>query len=154
VATPYARGRRAVAGVVVVVAAARWAWPARSRTGGSGGASQGVHGRGGPVAGRGLWRTIIADVLSGKSYARPVRRVGEVVELSKGVRIVGDARDALALRLCSEYEKGASIRDLAEHTGRSYGWVHGVLTEAGVTRARGGRRTGKKTSPAAQQLRP
>ena len=41
--------------------------------------------------------------------------------------------------LRKKYEKGASIRALAESTGRSYGFVHRVLSEAGVTRrSRGG----------------
>lgn len=68
-----------------------------------------------------------------------------MVELKKGVQVVGDARNALAATLVVEYEKGASIRDLAARTGRSYGFVHLVLTEAGVTlRTRGGPRQGKK----------
>ena len=43
-------------------------------------------------------------------------------------------------------EKGASVRALAESTGRSYGFVHRVLSETGVTlRGRGaGHRTKKK----------
>ncbi|MBA8823867.1 putative transcriptional regulator [Saccharopolyspora lacisalsi] len=37
------------------------------------------------------------------------------------------------------YADGASIRRLAESTGRSYGFVHRVLTESGVPlRGRGG----------------
>ncbi|HZD14799.1 MAG TPA: helix-turn-helix domain-containing protein [Pseudonocardiaceae bacterium] len=40
-----------------------------------------------------------------------------MVELTKGTRIVGDARDALVARLSTEYQAGATIRDLAEQTG-------------------------------------
>ena len=37
------------------------------------------------------------------------------------------------------YEAGESIRSLASSTGRSYGFIHRILTEMGVTlRSRGG----------------
>ncbi|MFI7676347.1 helix-turn-helix domain-containing protein [Actinophytocola sp. NPDC049390] len=58
---------------------------------------------------------------------------------SKGRRITGAARDKIAAEMKKKYEKGASIRALAESTGRSYGFVHRVLSESGVTlRSRGG----------------
>jgi hypothetical protein len=50
----------------------------------------------------------------------------------KGKRITGTARAKLAADLKVMYEKGASIRALAESTGRSYGFVHRLLSEAGV----------------------
>lgn len=51
----------------------------------------------------------------------------------------GDARTALANDLAERYRNGASIRALARRTGRSYGTVHRLLSEAGVTlRGRGG----------------
>ncbi len=54
-------------------------------------------------------------------------------------RVVGDERVTLTRRLRAEYEKGASIRTLAESTGRSYGFVHRILSESGVKlRGRGG----------------
>ncbi|MQY39812.1 hypothetical protein SRB17_78400 [Streptomyces sp. RB17] len=57
----------------------------------------------------------------------------------RGVRITGEARDRFASDLKQAYEGGASIRALAETTGRSYGFVHRILTEAGVSlRGRGG----------------
>jgi len=56
-----------------------------------------------------------------------------VADLKKGSRITGVARDKLAAELKKKYEKGASIRALAESTGRSYGFVHRVLSESGVT---------------------
>ena len=67
-------------------------------------------------------------------------------DLKKGARITGTQRDKLATDLKKKYEKGASIRALAEQTGRSYGFVHRVLSETGVTlRGRGGdTRTKKK----------
>jgi hypothetical protein len=62
-----------------------------------------------------------------------------MAELTKGSRILGGARDTLGAELRKKYEKGASIRALAESTGRSYGFIHRVLSEAGVTlRSRGG----------------
>jgi hypothetical protein len=58
--------------------------------------------------------------------------------MGKGKRITGAARGKLAAELKTAYESGASIRALAEDTGRSYGFVHRILTEAGVTlRGRG-----------------
>lgn len=58
---------------------------------------------------------------------------------TKGTRITGDARDKLARQLKAKYERGATIRGLAESIGRSYGFVRNVLEESGVTlRGRGG----------------
>ncbi|CAM5709506.1 hypothetical protein SFUMM280S_08101 [Streptomyces fumanus] len=52
--------------------------------------------------------------------------------------MTGAARDKLAA-LKKKYDAGASIRALAEETGRSYGFVHRMLSESGVTlRGRGG----------------
>lgn len=55
-----------------------------------------------------------------------------MADMKKGARITGAQRDRLANDLKKKYEKGASIRSLAESTGRSYGFVHRVLSEAGV----------------------
>ncbi|MGV9247280.1 helix-turn-helix domain-containing protein [Streptomyces sp. NPDC003710] len=53
--------------------------------------------------------------------------------------ITGDAREELAEILAREYEEGRTIRAIAQAHGRSYGFVHRVLTEAGVPlRPRGG----------------
>lgn len=71
---------------------------------------------------------------AGSSGARP----------RKGARIVGDARDALAADMGRRYAAGVSIRALAAESGRSYGFVHRVLAEQGVTfRARGGATRGR-----------
>ncbi len=68
-----------------------------------------------------------------------------MTELSKGRRVSGSERDKLAVDLKKKYAAGASIRDLAEQTGRSYGFVHRVLSESGATlRGRGGATRGKK----------
>lgn len=59
--------------------------------------------------------------------------------LKKGARIVGAQRDKLAVDLKKAYDKGKSIRELADQHGRSYGFVHRVLSESGVQlRGRGG----------------
>ncbi|MDT7788158.1 MAG: hypothetical protein QOF58_6577 [Pseudonocardiales bacterium] len=59
--------------------------------------------------------------------------------ITKGKRILGAARRAVGEDLRAKYEKGASIRALAEDIGRSYGFVHRVLGETGVAlRSRGG----------------
>jgi hypothetical protein len=57
---------------------------------------------------------------------------GETWPTSRRARISGATRDKLAASLKKKYENGASIRALAESTGRSYGFVRRVLTEAGV----------------------
>jgi transposase-like protein len=71
-----------------------------------------------------------------------------VVEtLKKGSRVTGSDRDKLAADLKRKYDSGVSIRALAEETGRSYGFVHRMLTESGVTlRGRGGATRGRSRS--------
>lgn len=70
-------------------------------------------------------------------------------KLAKGARISGSDRDKLATDLRKKYEGGASIRDLAAETGRSYGFVHRVLSETGVQlRGRGGATRGRAKAKA------
>lgn len=65
----------------------------------------------------------------------------EPVDMSKGKRITGQARTELGAQLRVRYEEGATIRELTEATGRSFGWVNNVLRESGATiRPRGGAR--------------
>ena len=69
-----------------------------------------------------------------------------MADLTKGSRVTGDDRSKLAVDLKKKYEKGESIRVLAEGSGRSYGFVHRILSESGATmRGRGGA-TRKKAS--------
>jgi hypothetical protein len=69
-----------------------------------------------------------------------------VAELKKGSRVTGGERDKLSSTLRKRYDNGASIRDLAESTGRSYGFVHRILSESGASlRGRGGATRRKKT---------
>jgi hypothetical protein len=70
-----------------------------------------------------------------------------VAELVKGKRITGGERSKLATELRKKYDSGTSIRTLAENYGRSYGFVHRILTESGTTlRGRGGATRGAKKS--------
>jgi len=65
--------------------------------------------------------------------------VAESTTLRKGTRVTGDDRNRLATDLRSRYDAGESIRSLATSTGRSYGFIHRILTETGVAlRGRGG----------------
>jgi predicted transcriptional regulator len=68
-----------------------------------------------------------------------------VAQLGKGRRVSGGEREKLTNDLKKKYAAGASIRELAASTGRSYGFVHRILTDADVTlRGRGGPTRGKK----------
>jgi Helix-turn-helix domain len=59
--------------------------------------------------------------------------------LKKGTRVIGVDRSRLGKLLGKRYDAGESIRALAASTGRSYGFVHRLLREAGVElRRRGG----------------
>ena len=70
-----------------------------------------------------------------------------MAELKKGARITGSDRTKLATEIKSQYRKGASIRELAETHGRSYGFMHRMLSEAGAPlRQRGGRTKAKRDS--------
>lgn len=56
-------------------------------------------------------------------------------------QVRGDERRELTEYVSVEYKKGQSIRDIASTIGRSYGFVHRLLAEAGVDfRTRGGAR--------------
>ena len=59
--------------------------------------------------------------------------------------MTGTQRTKLVSDLRKQYEKGVSIRALAERTGRSYGFVRRILSESGVQlRGRGGATRSKK----------
>ena len=65
--------------------------------------------------------------------------MAESTTLRKGTRVTGEDRSKLASDLKSRYDAGESIRSLATSTGRSYGFIHRILTETGVSlRGRGG----------------
>jgi len=65
--------------------------------------------------------------------------VTDTSTIRKGTRVTGADRDKLATTLKARYDAGESIRSLATATGRSYGFIHRILTETGVAlRGRGG----------------
>lgn len=64
-----------------------------------------------------------------------------MTQLSKGKRISGELRDQVSRSFAERYAAGESIRSLAADSGRSYGFVQGLLKDAGVPlRSRGGSR--------------
>lgn len=69
-----------------------------------------------------------------------------MTDFKKGARITGSDRNKLATEVKKQYEKGRSIRELADSHQRSYGFIHRLLTENEVSlRGRGGATRGKKT---------
>ena len=68
-------------------------------------------------------------------------------QLAKGSRITGTERGTLTEQFAERYAAGESIRSLAAGAGRSYGFVHNLLTEAGASlRRRGGATRGNAKS--------
>lgn len=61
-------------------------------------------------------------------------------DMPAGKRITGKTRDGVRAELAKKYNKGWSIRKLADASGRSYGFIHRVLSEADdvTLRQRGG----------------
>ncbi|MGH3798085.1 MAG: helix-turn-helix domain-containing protein [Pseudonocardiaceae bacterium] len=47
---------------------------------------------------------------------------GGLSRLRTGRRIAGEEREQIAARVQDRYAQGATIRELMEPTGRSYGW--------------------------------
>ena len=61
------------------------------------------------------------------------------VKLERGKILTGNTRELWMSALRQRYEDGASIRQLVEWSGRSYGGVHDLLRQSGVKmRDRGG----------------
>lgn len=64
--------------------------------------------------------------------------------IGKHSRVIGEQRAAVGENLEAQYYEGKSIREISVEIGRSYGFVHRVLIERGVTlRSRGGARVAK-----------
>ncbi len=61
--------------------------------------------------------------------------------VGKWTRLTGEERDEFCTQVAHMYrEQDMSIREIGQQVGRSYGAVHRLLTEAGVTfRPRGNR---------------
>ncbi len=71
--------------------------------------------------------------------------------LKKGTRVIGVDRSRLGMQLSKRYDSGESIRSLAASTGRSYGFVHRLLTESGVELRRRGGATKSRTTRTASR---
>jgi hypothetical protein len=70
---------------------------------------------------------------------QPGVRSDRVKMVKEPGHLTAAAKEKLAADLKKKYDSGATIRALAEETGRSYGFVHRMLRESGVTlRGRGG----------------
>ena len=54
-----------------------------------------------------------------------------MTKLKKGKRVEGEQRAQVTADLVQRYEGGESIRSLAADCGRSYGFVQGLLKDAG-----------------------
>ena len=75
-------------------------------------------------------------------------------QLAKGSRITGPERGTLTAQFAERYAAGESIRSLAAGAGRSYGFVHNLLTEAGASlRGRGGATRGTAKATRATAVR-
>lgn len=75
------------------------------------------------------------------------REVRVTETIKKGTRVTGADRTKLASDLQKRYKAGESIRALAAATGRSYGFIHRILSESGVSlRGRGGATRGRSRS--------
>jgi Helix-turn-helix domain len=85
----------------------------------------------------------------------PTTKGGAVAKaLAKGSRITGTQRTTLASQYAKRYSAGESIRKIADDAGRSFGFVHGVLKEAGVElRGRGGATRGAKKAASSGSAR-
>ncbi len=60
-------------------------------------------------------------------------------DASRVTRVTGEARETMARQVSEQYRAGASIREIASATGRSYGFIHRLLLESDVVlRGRGG----------------
>lgn len=71
----------------------------------------------------------------------------DLPEIAAGEHLSGPKRETVGTALAQVYNEGASLRAISGHTGRSYGSVHRLLSEAGVTfRGRGGVRKRKGTA--------
>ena len=85
--------------------------------------------RSSPLRGR-QWRRFMRQVDRPGSRPTPEDHVAELGE----VRVTGTERDRLGADLKKKYTQGASIRELAQATGPSYGFVHRVLCAAPAAR--------------------
>ncbi len=66
-------------------------------------------------------------------------------KFDKSARVLGADRAAMTAQVTARYLAGDSIRQLADHFGRSYGFIHYIVVESGTPmRARGGSKPGHR----------
>lgn len=83
----------------------------------------------------------MAPEVPSRSGAAPNPHATQAARTDPNRQVRGDERRELTAYVTAEYEQGRSIRDIASTIGRSYGFVHRLLAEAGVDfRTRGGAR--------------
>ena len=73
--------------------------------------------------------------------------------LKKGTRVTGADRTKLASDLKKRYDAGESIRSLAASTGRSYGFVHRILSRTGFRCVAAAAPPGARRGPSADRYR-
>ena len=73
---------------------------------------------------------VVEEVIRAANSGPEVTSVGQ--KIKKGTRAPVVDRRRLAADLKRRYDAGESVRSLAVSTGRSYGFIHRLLTEAGV----------------------
>ena len=76
----------------------------------------------------------------GSDFTGKMKNVVEIITPEPRRQMYGSGRKAFAESIKYSYEvDGWSIRKIADHVGRSYGFIHTLLVEAGTTiRPRGG----------------
>jgi hypothetical protein len=70
------------------------------------------------------------------------------MKIGKSITVTGAARAEVSARIKMRYEKGESIRTIADSIGRSYGFVHGILREIDVPLRRRGGANGSRSARA------
>lgn len=78
------------------------------------------------------------DLLGRTSWPRCAKEPG----------VSGSERSKLATKVARAYGKGASVRELADQHGRSYGFIHRLLIEVDAVMRGRGRATRAKTKKA------
>ena len=82
---------------------------------------------------------------------RAVKHAVDRLELRPNKHVTGQRRQTVTATFVAAYTGGMTIRQIVEKSGRSYGFVHRVLGEAGVLRGRGQRNPVSETTVARQR---
>ena len=74
--------------------------------------------------------------------------------LSRGAHITDKERTKLAKAYAKRYNKGESVRAIAEEQGRSFGFVHALLKAGGVELRKRGTQKGTRLGPRGPRSKP